>query len=132
MQNHTEKYIDRAIKNYKSGEYSREHFPDSHGYKSADEAYGVIEKKGRLLRTETLLHGDHCLPNIILDDWKFSGYVDLGDGGVGDRHVDIFWTIWSLWFNLKTDCRERFIDAYGRADVDDERLRIVAAAEVFN
>ncbi len=51
---------------------------------------------------------------------------------MGDRHVDLFWGVWSLQFNLKTDAyRERFLDAYGREKVQPELLRIVAAAEVF-
>jgi kanamycin kinase len=92
----------------------------------------VINTKCHLLSSDTLLHGDYCLPNIILNDWSFSGFIDLDSGGVGDRHLDIFWGIWTLFFNLKTDkYRERFIDAYGRENVDEERLRIVAACEVF-
>lgn len=84
------------------------------------------------LESNTLLHGDYCLPNIILDDWRLSGFVDLDSSGVGDRHVDLFWTLWTLRFNLKTDAyRCRFIDAYGRDRVDEGRLRLVAAIECF-
>ena len=92
----------------------------------------VVEKKGHLFQNDTLLHGDYCLPNIMLEDWKFSGFIDLGNGGVGDRHVDLFWGAWTLNFNLKTDqYRDRFFDAYGRDRVDEDMLRLVAAAEVF-
>jgi len=130
--NHTDRYLAQAKKNYLKGDYDSSHFPDSYGYASAAEALHVIETRGQLLRRDTLLHGDYCLPNVLLDGWAFSGFVDLGGGGVGDRHVDIFWALWSLWFNLKTGkYRERFIDAYGRANVDEEMLRIVAAVEVF-
>ena len=77
-------------------------------------------------------HGDYCLPNIMLDDWRFSGFIDLGNGGAGDRHVDLFWGMWSLQFNLKTDqYAERFLDAYGRDKVTPELFRTVAAIEVF-
>ncbi|MDR1706244.1 MAG: aminoglycoside 3'-phosphotransferase [Clostridiales bacterium] len=132
VQNHTETYLAKAKRNYAADTFDRSHFPDSFGYLSAEEAWGVVEKQGHLLRTDTLLHGDYCLPNIMLDDWRFSGFIDLDSGGVGDRHVDIFWGVWSLRFNLKTDIyRERFIDAYGRGTVDEEMLRVVAAAEVF-
>ena len=49
-----------------------------------------------------------------------------------DRHIDLFWGAWTLACNLKTDAyRHYFFDAYGRDLVDDERLRIVAAAECF-
>jgi kanamycin kinase len=131
-QNHTERYIAKAEQNMRTGAYDASHFPDSFGYRSADEAWAVIETRGSLLRTDTLLHGEYCLPNVILDGWRFSGFIDLDSAGVGDRHVDIFWALWSLAFNLKTDkYRGRFIDAYGRGGVDEEMLRVVAAAEVF-
>ena len=68
----------------------------------------------------------------MLDNWRFRGFIDLGTGGIGDRHVDLFWGIWSLGFNLKTDAyRGRFLDAYGRDAVEEEMLRLIAAIEVF-
>jgi len=130
--NHTAKYLAGAERNYRTGNYVSSHFPDSFGYVSAEEALQVIQAKGHLLQADTLVHGDYCLPNVMLDNWAFSGFIDLGDGGVGDRHVDIFWALWSLGYNLKTDKhRQRFIDAYGRENIDDERLQVIAAAEVF-
>ena len=88
--------------------------------------------QGHRLKADTLLHGDYCLPNIMLDNWRFSGFIDLDAGGVGDRHVDLFWGMWSLQFNLKTDrFRERFLDAYGREVINEDMFRTVAAVEVF-
>jgi kanamycin kinase len=130
--NHTERFLARAEHNKMADTYDKSNFPDSFGYTSADEAWTVVEANSHLLKTDTLLHGDYCLPNIILNDWKFSGFIDLDNGGVGDKHVDIFWATWSLFFNLHThDYRERFIDAYGRDKVDEDILRLVAAVEVF-
>ncbi|HHY26760.1 MAG TPA: aminoglycoside 3'-phosphotransferase [Desulfitobacterium dehalogenans] len=130
--NHTERYLAKAEYNHHSGIFDKSLFPGNWGYASAEEAWLVVERHGHLLRTDTLLHGDYCLPNIILDDWRFSGFIDLDSGGVGDCHVDLFWAVWTLFFNLKTDkYRERFIDAYGRDKVDEDMLRIVAAVEVF-
>ena len=121
-----------AERNYHTGNYDSSHFPDSFGYASAEEAWAVIARDGYLLNGDTLIHGDYCLPNVMLDDWRFSGFIDLGNGGVGDRHIDLFWGIWSLGFNLKTDrYADRFLDAYGRDRVEPELLRIVAAYEVF-
>ena len=68
----------------------------------------------------------------MLDSWKFSGFIDLDAAGLGDRHIDLFWGIWSLGFNLKTDAwRERFLDAYGRDKVEEEMFRLISACEVF-
>jgi kanamycin kinase len=78
------------------------------------------------------LHGDYCLPNVLLDDWRFGAFIDVGNGGVGDRHIDLFWGVWTLAFNLTTDrYRDRFLDAYGRDRADEQLLPIIAAAEVF-
>ena len=128
----TAEYLATAEKNYRTGTYDPSHFPDSFGYRSAEEAYAVLTEGKDALQTDVLLHGDYCLPNILLDNWNFSGFIDVGSGGVGDRHIDLFWGVWSLWFNLKTDrYRHRFLDAYGRDKVDEAILKIVAAAEVF-
>jgi kanamycin kinase len=145
VQNHTERYLAGARKNYLADTFDKTNYPDKdgadtmlkeyckdYGYASAGEAWAVVEKHSHQLKSDTLLHGDYCLPNIILDDWRFSGFIDLDNAGVGDRHVDVFWGIWSLRYNLKTDkYRERFIDGYGRGIIYEYMLRIVAACEVF-
>jgi kanamycin kinase len=121
-----------AEENYRTGNYDKSAYPDRFGYRSAEEAYRVLTFGKDELKNDTLIHGDYCLPNIILDGWKFSGFIDLGNAGVGDRHIDLFWGSWTLWFNLKTDSyRDRFLDSYGRDKVDEDILRVVAAAEVF-
>ncbi len=128
----TADYLTFAQENYLTGNYDKSHFPDSFGYRSAQEAYDVLMNGKSALQSRVLLHGDYCLPNIILDNWKLSGFIDVGNGGVGDRHIDIFWGCWTLWYNLKTDkYRERFLDAYGRDKADEKLLKIIAAAEVF-
>ena len=132
-------YIDLAEKSYREDRYNKEHFPDSFGYTSGEEAYKLLTEGKSMLKNEVLIHGDYCLPNIMLDGWRFSGFIDVGQGGVGDRHIDLFWGRWSLNFNLRNFARnenadkyaERFLDAYGRDKIDTDVLRVIAAAEVF-
>ena len=125
-------YLSLVEQNYRTGNYDKSAFPDSFGYRSAEEAWDVFSQGRRHLKADTLIHGDYCLPNVMLDGWRFSGFIDLGNSGVADRHIDLFWGAWTLWFNLHTDAyRDRFLDAYGRDRVDEDTLRVVAAAEVF-
>lgn len=132
VQDRMSSYFALVEENYRTGNYDRSAFPDSFGYACAEEAYAVLSAGKRLLDGKVLLHGDYCLPNIMLNDWRFSGFIDLGNGGVGDRHVDLFWGAWTLGFNLKTNAyRDRFFDAYGRDLIENDKLRVVAAAEVF-
>ena len=77
-----------------------------------------------------LTHGDFCLPNLFLDNWELTGFLDLGRSGVGDRWTDIA----ILWRTL----RDNFGGHYGEAvpgfhpdalfdalgiEKDEERLR---------
>ncbi len=132
VQSRMDEYIALVERNYMTDNYDKSHFPDSFGYRSANEAYEVFSQGKGTLKNEVLLQGDYCLPNVMLDDWRFSGFVDVGQGGVGDRHVDLFWGAWTLMFNLGTDkYRDRFFDAYGRDKLDLDKIKIIAAAEVF-
>ena len=130
VQDHTKLYLETAEKNYRAGQYDLSYFFNRDA--SVEDVWQTVQKYGSCLKSDTLLHGDYCLPNIMLDDWRFSGFIDLGNGGVGDRHVDLFWGAWTLNFNLGTDrYRDRFFDAYGRDRVDPEMIKLVSAVEVF-
>jgi len=130
--NRNESYMALADKNYRLGKFDAELFPGHWGFVSAEEAWREIEANGKYLKPDALLHGDYCLPNILLDNWKFSGFIDVGSGGIGDRHIDIFWGVWTLFFNLKTNVfYDRFLDVYGRDKITPEKLRTIAAFEVF-
>lgn len=47
-----------------------------------------------------LSHGDFCLPNIFIEDGRISGFIDLGDTGVGDKWRDIALCYRSLKHNF--------------------------------
>ena len=128
----TQEYIAAAEENYRAGRYDASLFPDNWGYRCPEDAWANVQLAAPQLKADTLIHGDYCLPNLLLEDWRFSGFIDLGNAGIGDRHMDLFWGAWSLRFNLKTDawCK-RFLDAYGRDHIDPELLRSIAAFEVF-
>ena len=132
IQDRMSEYISLSESNYLSGNYDKSHFPDSFGYSSGEEAYKSFSKGKGLLKNEVLIHGDYCLPNIMLNDWGFSGFIDLGNAGIGDRHIDLFWGRWTLQFNLGTDeFGNRFFDSYGRDKINEDILKTIAAAEVF-
>lgn len=87
-------------------------------------------ENGNRLKQDTFIHGDFCLPNIILENWKFSTFIDVGLAGVGDKHIDLYWVLWSLNYNLKTDkYTDYFLELYGKENVDMELLKLVAEVE---
>ncbi len=94
-------------------------------------AESIIKANIGRLRADTLIHGDACLPNLMQMDGKFISFIDFTTSGIGDKHIDLYWAIWSLWYNLKTDkYTDLFLDLYGRDKFDFELIRTVAALEL--
>lgn len=125
-------YVRSVLNGYASGKYESDLFEGIWEFSSDQEAWEFAKEGMRSLEKNVLMHGDYCLPNIMLDSWKFSGFIDLINGGIGDRHIDVLWGIWTLKYNLKTaKYSERFIDAYGRDMIKTDKLRCIAAMEMF-
>lgn len=133
VSNRTADYLAGAEKNYREGMFDPSYCMPDLRPQSAEEAWKIVSEKKHLLKADTLLHGDYCLPNVLLDeDWRFSGFIDLGGAGVGDKHIDLYWGAWTLNFNLKTDkYRNRFFDVYGRDEVDEELISLIGVIESF-
>ena len=73
--------------------------------------------------TEDLVvcHGDYCLPNVLIDDSKVVGFLDLGEVGIADRWWDLAVGAWSVTWNLGPGWEEHFLSTYG-VDADEERI----------
>ena len=130
---HLPLYQKVAQENYESGYFNPKALLPQFGISSREEAYQLIQEKGHLLTNNAFIHGDACLPNLILkDEQNFSAFIDVGLAGMSDKHIDLYWMIWSLHYNLGTpQYGNLFLDDYGREEVDQETLRIVAAFEAF-
>lgn len=96
-------------------------FHAEHAHLSSEQA---VEK---LLRTRpdtedlVVCHGDYCLPNVLIDQERVVGYVDLGELGVADRWWDVAVASWSITWNLGPGLEEHFFAAYG-IEPDLERI----------
>lgn len=132
--NKTQSSYTRAKQGFDRGYWEPDLFETQWQFTTREEAWQVVQTNFPYLKNDTLLHGDYCLPNIMLDrDWNFTGFIDLGSGGIGDRHQDLIWGIWTLEFNLHTNAyRDVFMDAYGRDKIEPELLRTAAALDIFS
>lgn len=94
------------------------------------EALALAKECLPCLGQDTLIHGDACLPNMMMENGKIMSFIDFAASGAGDRHVDLFWALWSMKFNLKTEkWSDVLLDAYGRQHIDTELIRGIAALE---
>ena len=67
-------------------------------------------------------HGDYCLPNVMFQDGRLSGYIDLGYAGVGDRYLDFVAARGTIRRNLGEEWIGPFFHAYGLEEPDQEKL----------
>ena len=69
---------------------------------------------GRRLPGHVLVHGDFCLPNVLVDaEGGLSGLIDLGLAGLGDPLDDLAAGVWTLQYNYGAGHAREFLDAYG-------------------
>ena len=78
-----------------------------------------------------VIHGDYCVPNVIVDAGSVSGYVDLGRSGVGDRHRDLGIAARSVAQNFGGHAVPVFVDAYGLEQPDLARLDFFIMLDEF-
>lgn len=76
--------------------------PETFGEKGFENPQALLEclKENRPEYEPVLSHGDFCLPNILIQDGKVSGFIDLGDTGIGDKWRDLALCCRSLKHNF--------------------------------
>ncbi|MBR5502135.1 MAG: aminoglycoside 3'-phosphotransferase [Oscillospiraceae bacterium] len=132
VKNRTASYLQAVRQGYAAGNFDNRLVLFDGLPQNAEDSFAFAMQHAPLLKNDTFIHGDYCLPNVVLDNWQFSAFIDVTHGGVGERHIDLFWGIWSLAFNLNsTQYTQRFLDAYGRDRVDMLCLHAVACMERF-
>lgn len=96
-------------------------------------AYRKLEVLRHMQPEEDLVltHGDACLPNVLVLGHEFSGFVDLGAAGRGDRYRDLERACWSLVYNYGEGYDEVFLSAYGIAEPDRAKLDFYRGLEFF-
>lgn len=78
-----------------------------------------------------LTHGDACMPNIILNDNDFSGFVDCGKFGLADRYQDLALAARSIQSNLGAEYVQKFFATYGIPIPDERRLYFYRLLDEF-
>lgn len=127
-----QRYMDSVNGDFDGGYYDESVLMNRYMIHSKEEAWEIMQTNKDKLIADTLIHGDACLPNIIQEKGIFTSFIDFNMAGVGDKHIDIYWAIKSLQINLKTEAyTDMFLDRYGRENINEDMLRVIAAYELF-
>lgn len=78
-----------------------------------------------------LSHGDYCPENIIVDKGRLSGLIDWGRGGIDDRYQDLALALRSLDHRYGRSVWPLFLDGYGLADLNEQKLNFYILLDEF-
>lgn len=93
---------------------------EAHNHLTIDQALALIADPPPVDRL-VVCHADACAPNTLInDDGTWSGHVDLGRIGVGDRWGDLAIATWSSTWNYGPGWEDELLAAYG-IDPDPDR-----------
>ncbi len=82
-----------------------------------------LDLLGQLITDDSVVHGDFHLNDLMLNNWRLSGFTGLSHSGIGDRHYDISRALEELSRYLGNDqYKDILLDAYGREFIDPARL----------
>lgn len=88
---------------------------------SLTEAVALVEDLAPDGEDLVLCHGDYCFPNVLVDDWAVTAYLDLGELDVADRWWDVAVGSWSTTWNVGPGWQQAFFAAYG-IEPDERRI----------
>lgn len=97
-------------------------FHAEHAHLTPAAALAELEATAPADEDLVVCHGDFCAPNVLLQEGRVTGFVDLGELGVADRWWDVAVGAWSVGWNFGDDLEPLFYEAYGIAP-DLERIR---------
>ncbi|USI74349.1 APH(3') family aminoglycoside O-phosphotransferase [Sphingomonas morindae] len=103
--------------------------PEHRGWSAAQ----LWEEMTMLVPTEiepVVTHGDFSLDNILIEQGRISGYIDVGLAGRADRYQDIA-ILWQSLGAFGDAAREAFLAAYGLAAPDPARLAFHGCLDEF-
>ncbi|MFC5602764.1 APH(3') family aminoglycoside O-phosphotransferase [Sporosarcina koreensis] len=90
--------------------------------RKASELFEELVSKRPLREELVFTHGDYCMPNIIVENQRVSGFIDWGRAGVADKYQDIALAIRSISSNFGKEFVPFFLAGYEIKDVDESKV----------
>ena len=126
-----DRVIQEAGRNLADGMVDDADFDDERLGRSAVEVFEELMSRSRPEEDLVFTHGDYCLPNVMIYGEEVSGFLDWGRAGIADRYKDIALVVRSLEYNIGTDRRAMFFEAYGLSSPDADKIEYYKLLDEF-
>jgi aminoglycoside 3'-phosphotransferase-2 len=123
--------IAQARQNVAKGLVNESAFDDANIGRSAASLLRTLLRTRPSTEDRVVTHGDACLPNFMIDDGAFGGFVDCARAGVADRYQDLALACRSIEYNLGEEWVGPFLRAYGLQQADRKRLAFYRLLDEF-
>lgn len=122
--------LSEARKRMEAGEVDLGDFDPERAGWTAERVWAQMTAMLPIEPDPVVTHGDCSLDNILLEDGKVTGLIDLGRVGVADRYQDLA-ILWNGLGDFGAGLQARLFTAYGIAEPDIRKLRFHLALDEF-
>jgi aminoglycoside phosphotransferase len=99
--------------------------------KTPEEVYAYLRKLQYKFSKDVIVHGDYCLPNIIIAKESY-GFIDVGDCGPGDPYKDFSAMEVSITRNFGKEWIDVFYKYYDqKINVDPQKIKYFQLIDQF-
>lgn len=126
-----EREIERAGRRVAAGLVDEADFDEERLGRSASAVFAELLASRPSEEDLVFIHGDYCLPNVMIDEWQISSFIDLGRAGVSDRYHDLAQAVRSVRRNLGAEWVQRFLSEYGIHEPDERKLTFYTLLDEF-
>jgi aminoglycoside phosphotransferase len=109
-------------------------FDDVRLGKTAQEVFQELLDKRPTVEDLVFTHGDYCLPNIMIYNLEFAGFIDLGRAGIADRYQDLALITRSLESDFNPQLNgwsKYFLERYGILQPEESKLEFYRLLDEF-
>lgn len=123
--------IERAREQVRAGLVDESDFDDERRGRTASSLLIDLEAFPLIGESRALTHGDSCLPNVMFENARVTGFVDCDRVGVADPYQDLALASRSIAGNLGHEWVGTFFREYGVPNPDQQKLGFYRLLDEF-